>query len=698
MRKSYSIVIVLCIIVSLLAVPLSVLAAGTSAGISRERISGSNRYATAAEIARKGWTTSDYAVLASGENFPDALCASPLAAKYNAPILLTSKNNLPEETKERLLDLNVTKVIIIGGTGVISEKVSAAIKTLGIDVSRLAGDNRYETSIKVAKEMGDFSKAVIASGLNYQDVLSIASIAAKEGMPIILTPKDDIPHDAKSLLNQYVKDTYVLGDTKSISNKVYEELVNPKRLTGSNWYELNTNIIEAFADTLNLETCYLATGTVYPDALAGAVFASLSSSPLVLVSNPLERATQDFVDNYSNQINKVVAFGGPAAISESFLNGINTKEETGNNQGSSIANLAVVPQSTNQINLSWNPVPNATAYYVYKSTAYDGAYERVAIITVPYYTDNYLNAGSTHYYKVQAVQNGKEGSYSNPVAATTLGADRGLNAPGNVKANVVSDNQVNLSWDTVSGALYYNINRATSAEGPYTSIAIVSTPYHVDNGLNLGTTYYYKVQAVNTTYSSQYSSIVQTQAVVDSSLLAAPSNVKASGFGAGQIYLNWDSVDKAAFYNVYRSTAGFGTYDLIASVMTPFHIDATVNSGTTYYYKVQAGSSLGMGSFSNAVNASLIITSDLGVPLNIKAVPQSATEVSLTWEKVPHATYYTIYRATTGTGDYDVVGTVNTLYFTDSKCTSKTTYYYKIQAGSNTSTGAQSSAVSVRTK
>ncbi len=698
MRKRYFIVIVLCLIITMLAVPLGAFAAGTSAESSYKRIYGSNRYGTAAEIAKKGWTVSDYAILASGENFPDALCASPLAAKYNAPILLTSKSSLPEETKEQLLVLNVTKVIIIGGTGVISEKVAEAIGTLGIDVSRLAGDNRYETSLRVAKEMGDFTKAVIASGLSYQDVLSMASIAAKAEMPIILTPKDEITYDTKSLLAQHVQETYVLGDTKSISNKVYNELVNPKRLTGSNWYELNTNIIETFADTLNLGTCYLATGTAYPDALAGAVFASLSGSPLLLVSNPLDRATQDFLDKYSDKINRFVAFGGTAAISEILLDGIDRKEEYENNQSSPITNLSAVPQSTNQINLTWNHVPNATAYYVYKSSAYDGTYERVAIITSPYYMDNYLAAGTTYYYKVQAVQNGEVGSYSNRVAVTTLGANNGLNAPGNVKANVVGDNQVNLSWNTVSGALYYTIYRATSAEGSYTSIAIVSTPHYQDNELNLGATHYYKIQASNNTYSSPHSSVVQAQALVESSSLAAPSNVKASSFGAGQIYLNWDSVDKATFYNVYRATAGFGNYDLIASMITPFHIDNSVTSGTTYYYKVQAGNGSGVGSFSNAVNANSIITNDLGVPPNIKAVAISSTEISLTWEKVQHATYYTIYRATAGTGDYDVVGTVSTSYFTDSKCVPQTTYDYKIQAGSNIATGAQSGPVSVKTQ
>ncbi|TWH59713.1 putative cell wall-binding protein [Desulfitobacterium sp. LBE] len=665
----------------------------TAAGLM-ERVSGNDRYQTAIEIAKAGWRTSDYAIIASGENFPDALCASPLTQKYQAPILLTSKNVLPTETQKQLLEMKVKNAILIGGTGVISEKVAGAIKELGISVSRLAGDDRYGTSLAIAKEIGKFDKAIIASGLNYQDVISIAPIAAKEGMPILLTPKDRIANELKTMINNYAEETYVLGDADIISNQVFNQLVNPKRLTGSDWYKLNINIIETFKDTLDLSTCYLATGAAYPDALAGSVFASLSSSPVILVKNPLDKTTQGFFEKYSNEINQVVAFGGTSVITESLLNVIEEKVEAGNGGNLLVTDLAAAPQSASQINLSWKQVNDANVYHVYRSLSYNGAYEKITTTVVPYYNDNYLSGGTTYYYKIQAVGNSKAGDYSNVAYATTSAASGDLTQPSGVKATVVNGNQINLSWNTVNNALYYNVHRSTIIDGPYLNVASVATPYYSDNNLDLGSTYYYKIQALNNTYASPYSDIVQAQGSSGGTQLTAPTNVSATGLSATQVYLNWDAVHNATFYNVYRSTSLNGPDNLVASVNSPSHLDASLSSGITYFYKIQSGNAKGVGGFSTVVVVTTQQnTSNLGTPSNIKVTPLNSTQMNITWEPVPNATYYTVYRGTTLNGSYDIIGSVNTLFFTDSNCTAKTTYYYKIQAGNNYITGIQSGPV-----
>ncbi|MHB1407790.1 MAG: cell wall-binding repeat-containing protein, partial [Desulfitobacteriaceae bacterium] len=70
---------------------------------SPHRIAGQDRYATAAAIAQEGWAQSNYAILAFGENYPDALSAAPLARKLDAPILLTESISLTDITKQALL-------------------------------------------------------------------------------------------------------------------------------------------------------------------------------------------------------------------------------------------------------------------------------------------------------------------------------------------------------------------------------------------------------------------------------------------------------------------------------------------------------------------------------------------------------------------------------------------------------------------
>jgi len=654
------------------------------------RLSGKDRYQTAAEIAKAGWNNSYYAVLASGENFPDALCAAPLAGKYNAPILLTAKNNLPAETREQLLNLNVKKVFIVGGNGVVSDNVLQIIKNLGIDVIRLAGSNRYDTSVAVAKELGDFNEAFIASGLNFQDVLSAAPIAAKKGIPILLTPKDSMSKELETLLSKNINKIYILGDSGVISDKVFSQLRNSYRITGTNWYDMNINIINNFAEFMNFDNCYIATGNVYPDALAGSVYASLSAAPVILVQDLLDKSTQEFFEKNSFKIMNIVAFGGTGVVSDSLLDKVKGFINSKNNN-LIITNLTATPQNASQIRLNWSNVTDATAYHIFRSMSYNGAYTRIATVTVPYYVDYNLVTGGTYYYKVQAAQNAVLGEYSNIVYATTYTASSDLAQPNNVNATVVNPNQVNLTWNSVSNALYYNVYRATSADGQYAIIASVSTPYYADTGLTTGISYYYKIQALNNNVVSPYSSVVQVYLSNTGTVLSAPINVRATPLNSTQVYLDWNSVNNATYYNVYRSTSINGPDSLIASVTSNFYLDNSLTPGTTYFYKIQAGNTQGVGAYSNVVLATLTNNiSNLVAPTNVKANTLSTTQIYLTWDIVPNATYYTVYRSTSSTGDFSIIGAVSTPYFTDSNCSSKTTYYYKIQAGNNTATGPAS--------
>ncbi|AFM02116.1 cell wall-binding protein [Desulfitobacterium dehalogenans ATCC 51507] len=672
---------------------------GRIAPVENNRLSGSDRYTTAAEIAEAGWNTSSYAIIAGGENFPDAICASPLAAKYKAPILLTPKNSLHVETKKQLLALDVKDAIIIGGTAVVSEKAADAIRDLGIKVTRLAGVDRYETSLKVAEAIGDFDEAVIASGLNFQDVLSIAPIAAKEGMPILLTPKDSLGSDLKKLLDRHCENTYVLGDSGSISNNVYRQLPSPQRLTGTNWYDMNINIIEFFRDRLDLHTCYLTTGAAYPDALTGSALASLQGSPVILVGSSLTKDAAAFFQDYSSAIQNVVAFGGAEAVSEKLLDTISSEIGTVTTSNQLITNLSATPQSASQIYLTWNKVNDAVAYHVYRSSSFSGTYTKITATTTPYYFDTYLSTGTTYYYKVQAVYNGETGPYSDAVPATTLTTSAVLMQPTNVKAEIRDTNQVYLTWDVVSSALHYNVYRATSPTGSYTKLVSVSTPFYTDLNLASGITYYYKIQAVNNTSSSLYSNSVQAQTWLDHNVLTAATNVSATGLSPSQIHVKWDAVDNATFYHVYRSTSLTGAYDLVATVGSPFHVDTNLTSGTAYFYKIQSGNTVGVGYYSEAAYASTMYGfSTLGVPGNIKATPLSSEQIFLTWDSVANASYYNIYRAASSTGAYNLVGTTDSPHFTDTHLTTQTTYYYKIQPCNSTTTGDRSGPVSGTTK
>ena len=101
----------------------------------RLRIYGADRYKTAVEIAKafksKLNKDIDTIVLASGEDYPDALCAGPLASSKNAAILLTNSKTLNEDTREYIkANTNIKNIIIVGGEKSISSSVENELKTL----------------------------------------------------------------------------------------------------------------------------------------------------------------------------------------------------------------------------------------------------------------------------------------------------------------------------------------------------------------------------------------------------------------------------------------------------------------------------------------------------------------------------------------------------------------------------------------
>ncbi|WP_045576849.1 cell wall-binding repeat-containing protein, partial [Desulfosporosinus sp. I2] len=389
-----------------------------------DRLAGNDMYETSAEVA-KAWPTSYYAIIVSGENFSDALCSSPLAQKYNAPLLLTTKDTLNEQTKNQLTRLRVKTVILIGGTGVISSVVEQSIKNMGIEVSRIAGSDKYETSVKIAQAMGQFGQAVIASGETFPDALSIAPIAAVKGIPILLTPKDTLPASVKTYLLKNIQSTYVVGGTGVVSDTVFKQLPSPKRLNGVNRYETNISIIKEFENELKFDICYVSTGENYADALAGSSLAALSNSPVILVSDPIDPSTIAFFRNKGG-IKKKVVFGGIAVVPESILTAINGASNGavgGSNTPSTPGNISATSVSSSQINLTWDSVSGATSYYIYGSTSSAGTYSQIATTTTTIYLNTGLWADTTYYYKVKAVNSAGSSSYSPTANAKTASSD-----------------------------------------------------------------------------------------------------------------------------------------------------------------------------------------------------------------------------------------------------------------------------------
>jgi putative cell wall-binding protein len=286
------------------------------------RLSGLDRYETAVDIAKAGWNQSDYCILVSGESYPDALVATPLAKKYDAPILLTTVNSLPDVTKQTLVDLKVKTVQIIGGDGVISTNIESELQSMNITINRIFGNDRYETAIKIAEQISSPTELFVVIGEDYPDGLSISPIAALKQFPIILVQTDCISDSVKNYINlslTKITKTYVIGYSDIISDNVANQFPNVERIVGADKYARNISINKKFENIFSINNICIATGEGFADSLVGSAYASKISAPIILVNNATPYNTKTYYQQKLTNTSIITIFGGIGVIPDSVV-------------------------------------------------------------------------------------------------------------------------------------------------------------------------------------------------------------------------------------------------------------------------------------------------------------------------------------------------------------------------------------------
>lgn len=191
------------------------------------RLSGANRYETAAAIAATYPSGISTAYIASGATYPDALSGSASAARNGRPMLLANSGHLPQATREALLDLKPGRIVILGGPQAVSNGVQNQLKefTAG-DVTRIAGANRYETSALIADTFpDDRDRVFVATGLDFPDALSGSALAGKQANPVLLTQPSKLPNSVGDAIAGLDADQgVVLGGYTSVNSIVLDQL------------------------------------------------------------------------------------------------------------------------------------------------------------------------------------------------------------------------------------------------------------------------------------------------------------------------------------------------------------------------------------------------------------------------------------------------------------------------------------------
>ena len=340
--------------------------------------------------------------------------------------------------------------------------------------------------------------------------------------------------------------------------------------------------------------------------------------------------------------------------------------------------------TSNGVVLSWNAVEGAASYQVYRTTGSNTDFDKIATVTGTTYKDTSAVVGTKYYYKVRAIgTNGSYGKFSYEKAAKAKCA-----APVVTAGNNASTGKITLKWKAVKGASKYEVYRATSKTGTYNKLYTTTGTSMTNTSANPGYSYYYKVRAIDKNgVKSDFSKIVGRTCDC-----AAPV-VKATNVAStGKIKLTWSDVTGAAKYEIYRATSKTGTYTKIYTTTGTSLTNTSTTPGKTYYYKIKAISAR-TSNADSAFSAVAYRTCDCARP-NVE-ITLSNGHPKLTWAAVIGADKYIVYRATSKTGTYTKITTTTGRSYINSNAKSGRTYYYKVVAVSNLSTGANSAYSSI---
>lgn len=291
------------------------------------RVEGADRYRTSANASLGQWPDgAGTAILASGENWADALAAAPLSTHLDAPVLLTPAASLTPATAAALEALSPSHLVVLGGPEAVSDDVvSAAVSAAGVSggsVRRIAGANRYATAALVAQEVGVPDGAVtVVSGEAYADAVSASAFSGMRGRPILLTRKDALSSEVRTFLSQHSGDitrVVAVGGPAVIAETTVDELemLAPTTwLWGADRFETNAKTLDTYWRSGEI-TPTVATAYDFPDALTAGVLAANTGQPLVLCGESfLAGHTREWVMHESARIGAFTMVGGTGVLS-----------------------------------------------------------------------------------------------------------------------------------------------------------------------------------------------------------------------------------------------------------------------------------------------------------------------------------------------------------------------------------------------
>jgi putative cell wall-binding protein len=300
---------------------------GAALTVTTARAGGPTRYETAVAASAHTFAANFGGTvhLATGLDFPDALGASA-ATRGEGPVLLVPRSSLPTAVRDELIRLKPTKVVIVGGSDVVTDAVADAVQSaIGVTPQRAEGPDRYATGAKVSEATfaPGVAVAYVATGRDFPDALAAGAAGAQLGGPVLLTQPTGLPAVTAAELRRLNPQRIVVAGGPSVVSTSVEaalaQIAPTTRRSGSDRYGTAIAIARDARGALGRGSMLLATGANFPDALAAGPVAAATGGSLMLVpmgSLPVTVA-EEIVRNDPDEL---LAVGDSGVVSDSTLN------------------------------------------------------------------------------------------------------------------------------------------------------------------------------------------------------------------------------------------------------------------------------------------------------------------------------------------------------------------------------------------
>ena len=294
---------------------------------SVERMAGDDRFVSSANVAQDAFNAPvPVVILATGGGFADALAAGPAGAHLRGPVLLTTRDRLPDSVANELARLRPQRIIVLGGIAAISDTVFHEASRYG-PVERVSGPDRYETAGALSRAIfhEPVRRLLIATGEDFPDAL--AGIGAAPDGPMLLVTETDLPIATESELYRLGPfEIFVLGGPSAVSDTVVAKIraatgAVVERLSGTDRFATAVEITRTGIESADV--LYVAAGDRFADALPGAAAAGARATGVLLVGRDhVPAVVLDEIRRIDPA--RIIVLGGTASVSEDVLQQLRT--------------------------------------------------------------------------------------------------------------------------------------------------------------------------------------------------------------------------------------------------------------------------------------------------------------------------------------------------------------------------------------